>query len=165
VEVPHLVRAAASGDQHAWDALVGQFAPLVWAVARAHGLGVAAAADVAQTTWLRLVESLSSVPVDELGCWLATSTRTEALHALRWADPHLDVRTRRPDVEELAAAVESLPARSRLTVRLLAVPGISMSEVAAGLGLDEAHTDVLVSQSLERLGAILDGLGVRGVAP
>ena len=154
-EVPHLVRAAAAGDQQAWDALVGRFAPLVWAVARGHGLGATAAAEVAQTTWLRLVESLGVVPTDCLGCWLATSTRAEALHALHWADPRVEVRRRQPQEQQLAAALADIPARSRLALRLLAVPHLTMPELAAGIGLDVTEAETLVAQSLDRLSEAL----------
>jgi len=43
-----LVSSAAAGDQRSWDALVDEFGGLIWAVARAHRLGDADAADVAQ---------------------------------------------------------------------------------------------------------------------
>ena len=44
--VSFLVKAAAEGDQGAWDALVEAFAPTVWAIARGHRLSSADAADV-----------------------------------------------------------------------------------------------------------------------
>src|SRR4051812_21474690 len=53
-----LLRRAAAGDATAWDTLVERYGPLVWSVARSHRLGAAAAADVYQTTWLRLLEHL-----------------------------------------------------------------------------------------------------------
>src|SRR3954462_5922819 len=56
-----LVLSAAEGDQAAWDALVDRFAGLVWSIARAHRLSAADAADVSQTTWLRLVEHLGRI--------------------------------------------------------------------------------------------------------
>ena len=56
--VTPLVRRAADGDQVAWDALVERYTNLVWSVARSYRLSSSDAADVVQTTWLRLVENL-----------------------------------------------------------------------------------------------------------
>ena len=61
-----------------------RFAGLVWATVRAHRLAPADAADVAQTTWLRLVESLDRInEPDRLGAWLATTARRECLRHIR----------------------------------------------------------------------------------
>jgi RNA polymerase sigma factor (sigma-70 family) len=79
-----LLDAAAGGDGVAWEAIVDRFSGLVWATARAHRLSQADAADVAQTTWLRLVEHLDSIREPEaLGGWLATTARREALRLIR----------------------------------------------------------------------------------
>lgn len=81
-----LVRAAAEGDQAAWDALVKRFSGLVWSIARAHRLGSADAADVCQTAWLRLVENLSRIrDPDRVGAWLAATARNECLRVIRRA--------------------------------------------------------------------------------
>lgn len=79
-----LVRAAADGDQAAWDDLVKRFSGLVWSIARAHRLGPADAADVSQTAWLRLVENLGRIRDPErVGAWLGTTTRNECLRVIR----------------------------------------------------------------------------------
>ena len=79
-----LIRAANDGDDAAWGAIVDRFAGLVWATARAHRLAPAEAADVAQTTWLRLVENLDRINDPErLGAWLATTARRECLRHIR----------------------------------------------------------------------------------
>ena len=84
VTVDDLVRAAAAGDQAAWSELVERFQGLVWATARSFRLSRADAADVAQTTWLRLVENLDRIrEPDRLGAWLATTARREAFRHLR----------------------------------------------------------------------------------
>jgi RNA polymerase sigma factor (sigma-70 family) len=84
--VSALVGAAAAGDQDAWNALVARFDGLVWAVARAHRLSAADAADVVQTTWLRLVEHLDRLDDPErIGAWLATTARRESFKALKRA--------------------------------------------------------------------------------
>src|SRR5262245_28562960 len=82
--IADLVNAAAAGDSRAWEAIVDRYSGLVWATARAHRLSQADAADVAQTTWLRLVEHLDRIREPEaLGAWLATTARHEALRLIR----------------------------------------------------------------------------------
>ena len=84
METAELVRAAAAGDQASWEAIVARFSSLVWATARAHRLSRDDAADVAQTTWLRLVEHLDRIhDPDRLGAWLATTARRESLRVIR----------------------------------------------------------------------------------
>src|ERR1700675_2359018 len=79
-----LVRAAAHGDQAAWATIVDRFQGLVWATSRAHRLSHADAADVAQTTWLRVVEHLDRIREPEaLGGWVATTARRECLRHIR----------------------------------------------------------------------------------
>jgi RNA polymerase sigma factor (sigma-70 family) len=78
------VRAAAAGDAVAWNRLVNQYDGLVWAVARSFRLSSSDAADVAQTTWLRLVEHLDRIQQGErVSAWLVTTARRECLALLR----------------------------------------------------------------------------------
>jgi RNA polymerase sigma factor (sigma-70 family) len=82
-EVADLVRRAAEGDHVAWDALVTRYSSLVWAVALQHGIGASDAADVAQSTWLRLLEHVDEIRQPErIGAWLATTARRESLRVL-----------------------------------------------------------------------------------
>jgi RNA polymerase sigma factor (sigma-70 family) len=78
------VNAAVAGDQRAWNALIDQFGGLIWAVARAHRLYDADAADVVQATWLRAFEHLERLrDPARIGPWLATTARRECLRVLR----------------------------------------------------------------------------------
>ena len=143
-EVAELVRAAAEGDQAAWNGLVDRYNGLVWSVARSHRLALADASDVVQTTWLRLVEHLGRLQDPErVGAWLATTARRESLRALRhsarqipteelleragdvlgWiADGSLDIRIgARYPLEDARRAHEDLEAR-RSTGKLLLIP-------------------------------------------
>lgn len=82
--VVELVQSAAAGDPRGWDALLHEFGGRVWAVARAHRLCDADAADVAQTAWARLVEHLDDLKDPAcVGAWLATTARRECLRVLR----------------------------------------------------------------------------------
>ena len=79
-DVAGLVVAAGGGDRGAWEALVERYTGLVWGVARALGLDAVDAADVSQTTWLRLAEHLGRIREPErVGAWLAVTARREAL--------------------------------------------------------------------------------------
>ena len=83
-DLPRLVAAAQQGDAEAWNALVEQFAGLVWHVIRGFRLSNAACEDVYQTTWLRLAEHLDRIRQPEsLGGWLARTARNECLRAVK----------------------------------------------------------------------------------
>jgi RNA polymerase sigma factor (sigma-70 family) len=98
--------AAARGDQSAWESIVATYSGLVWSVARGYRLDPAAAADVFQGTWLRLVEHLGDIRDGErLGGWLATTARREALGLLRRTrDLPMDNISEMTDTSEQAAA-------------------------------------------------------------
>jgi RNA polymerase sigma factor (sigma-70 family) len=81
--VAELVRRAADGDMTAWDRLVDQFARLIWAITVEFKLAESDAADVAQTTWLRLLEHIDRIQYpDRVGSWLAATARNECLRSL-----------------------------------------------------------------------------------
>jgi DNA-directed RNA polymerase specialized sigma24 family protein len=74
-----LVARASAGDQGAWDQLVERYGGLVWAVARAHGLGGNDASEVSQVTWLLLTQHLGALRQPErLGSWLLRTATREA---------------------------------------------------------------------------------------
>jgi len=104
---PHvrtLLAAAAAGDERGWDALLDRFGSMIWAVARAHRLGDADAADVTQATWTTLVTHLDQIKdPDRLGAWLATTARRECL---RWL---LQARSVVPYGDELPEAEAQQP--------------------------------------------------------
>ena len=81
--VAGLVRRAADGDLEAWDRLVDQFARLIWSITVEFKLAESDAADVAQTTWLRLLEHIDRIQYpDRVGSWLAATARNECLRSL-----------------------------------------------------------------------------------
>lgn len=165
-----LLEAAASGDQQAWDAIVERFSSLVWATARAHRLSRDDAADVAQTTWLRLVEHLDRIRDPErLGAWLATTARHESLRVIRRGGR--EQPTDEPDLFEapdddavdrllleqerdgaLWRAFASLSDRCKTLLRvLLADEPPSYEEVGAALGMPVGAIGPTRMRCLERL--------------
>src|SRR6266568_6839017 len=82
-EAADLVRRAAEGDRPAWDRLVDQYVRLIWSITVDFKLAESDAADVAQTTWLRLLEHIHRIEYpDRLGSWLAATARNECLRNL-----------------------------------------------------------------------------------
>jgi RNA polymerase sigma factor (sigma-70 family) len=171
-ETAALVRAAAAGDQDAWNALVDKFASTVWAIARGFRLNAADAADVSQATWLRLVEHLDRIhQPDRVGAWLATTARRESLRVLRLSgrqvpagdDGYLIADTRptsAPDHRLLAAErdqlvvslVEQLPARSRLLLRLLSADSpLSYRQISEVLSMPIGSIGPTRARALEQL--------------
>jgi RNA polymerase sigma factor (sigma-70 family) len=132
-----LVRAAASGDERAWHALVSEFSPVLRRVAGAFRLDADTIEDVVQVTWIRLLVSIRAIaePAAVAG-WLLTTTRREAIRALRRADRELlhaeppataaDTAARLDDEvmraerdDALHAAVRRLPGRQRALAEAL----------------------------------------------
>lgn len=155
-DVSELVRAAADGDQDAWNALVERFSGLIWHVTRGHRLRDADASDVVQTVWLRLLESLPRLREPAaVGGWLVTTTRHECLRSLRRAgrelpDDHIDTVAERasdergPDAlvelaesgELVRRALTRLSLRCQLLLRALAyTPERSYADVSAALDM------------------------------
>src|SRR6266487_1049164 len=82
-DVATLVRRAAEGDRMAWERLVSQFERLIWSITVEFKLFEGDAADVAQTTWLRLLEHIDRIQhPDRVGSWLAATARNECLRSL-----------------------------------------------------------------------------------
>jgi len=172
-----LLRRAAAGDQAAWNALVDRYTRLLWSVARAHRLGPPDAADVVQTTWLRLVEHLGQIQDPErLPGWLVTTARRECLRALRrsgrevmgaaddialdMADDHAEPLDAHLLTEERDIALwecfRQLPDRCQLLLRvLMASAPQSYAEVSAALGMPVGSIGPTRGRCLERLRALV----------
>jgi RNA polymerase sigma factor (sigma-70 family) len=156
VVVTDLVTRARTGDKQAWDALVEQYAPLVWSICCRHRLG-ADVQDISQTVWLRLVGQLDKIrnPAALPG-WLATTTRRECLHMLGAARRPLadgyvvdaeaipDGQARTAEEELLAAERHAalreafrdlLPGEQQLILMLIEDPPVPYAEISSRLGI------------------------------
>ena len=164
------VAAAARGDEAAWNHLVDRYSNLLWAVARAHRLSRADAADVVQATWLRLVEHLADIRnPDRIGAWLATTARREALLTIRRGarcepsenvdivpDAHApgadDELLRGERRTAIATALHRLPTRDLTLLRLLTLdPMPSYEEIGAALEMPIGPIGPTRGRALERL--------------
>lgn len=172
-----MVAAAAAGDRAAWDAIVAEYAGLVWAVARSVRLSAADAADVCQVTWLRLVENLDRIrDPAALGGWLATTARREALNLLRQRrelpedDQSMLVDDRNPAPgdtvllderdRELWRAFRLLSIRCQTILRLLVLdplPG-GYAAAAEALGIPVGSLGPTRARCLASLRSLLPGL-------
>jgi RNA polymerase sigma factor (sigma-70 family) len=152
-----LVSNACGGDSLAWTELVDRFAPLVWSVIRGYRLTPHDAADVSQTTWLRLAENLGRLRQPErVAGWLATTAGRECLRLFKrngWQVPtDASFLSEMPDEDasglpsvgmlraeehaELWQAFSTLPAESQLLLRLLfADPPMSYRQISEVTGM------------------------------
>src|SRR5437763_6292189 len=84
-DVGTLVTEAAGGNRAAWAELVDRYSGLIYSIARGQRLCDADAADVSQTTWLRLLEHINRLNDPScVGAWLATTARRESLRIIRF---------------------------------------------------------------------------------
>src|ERR1700733_10282427 len=176
--VSALVGAAAAGDERAWNALLAEFSGLLWAVARAHRLHDAHAADVVQATWLRLIEHLGRLnDPSRVGAWLATTARRECLRVLRddrravpfgLETPECRSEEMGPDDslleherdEAVWRSFSRLRASDQALLRLLvADPRPPYKEVAAALGMPIGSVGPTRQRALERLRHELNSQG------
>jgi RNA polymerase sigma factor (sigma-70 family) len=170
-----LVKAAAAGDEAAWEKLVTRHSRLLWAVARSVGLSASDAADVCQTTWMQLVRHASSIhDPDRIGAWLATTARREAILISRRSrrdipsgdDPVLEQQSASPVIDltdaalardervicALRAAIAELPERSRQLLALLATdPVPPYAEISRRLDMPIGSIGPTRARALERL--------------
>ncbi len=79
-----LIDACRAGRQDAWQEVLTRYERLVFSIPLNFGLTRADAADVAQLTFTALVENIDRLrPDSNLGGWLATVARRNALRVLR----------------------------------------------------------------------------------
>jgi RNA polymerase sigma factor (sigma-70 family) len=176
VDVAELVRRASDGDLQAWERLVDQFARLIWSITGDFKLVESDAADVAQTTWLRLLEHIDRIQhPDRVGSWLAATARHECLRnlaahkkvVLGHDEEDLNsVVAHEPEVDErlladerargVREAVARLPHRSqRLIEMLMADPPVPYAEISDQLGLPVGSIGPTRNRLLARLRVLL----------
>jgi RNA polymerase sigma factor (sigma-70 family) len=171
-----LMRRAADGDPQAWERLVDQYARLIWSITVDYKLVESDAADVAQTTWLRLLEHIDRIEYpDRVGSWLAATARNECLRCLaahkRVIPSQDDVElsgavSHGPEIDErlladerarvVREALSRLPWRwRRLLELLMADPPRSYADISDELGLPIGSIGPTRARSLARLRILL----------
>jgi len=172
-----VVRRAAAGEAAAWDRLMDQYGRLIWSITRDFKLIDSDAADVVQTTWMRLIEHIDRIEhADRVGSWLAATARNECLRSLAarkrlvlaQEDDSFDGPARHePEVDEALLAAEraagvreamtQLPRRwQRLMEMLMADPPASYAEISDQLGLPVGSIGPTRGRCLARLRMLLE---------
>ncbi len=175
-DVAQLVRRASKGDRQAWERLVDQHARLIWSITGEFRLAESDAADVAQTTWLRLLEHIDRIEYpDRVGSWLAATARNECLrsvaarkrvvlghddtdlHSAVAHEPEIDARLLADERAQVVHdALSSLPRRwQRLLELLMADPPASYAEISDQLGLPIGSIGPTRGRCLARLRVLL----------
>ncbi len=175
-DVAGLVRRAADGDMMAWDRLVEQYARLIWSITVEFKLAESDAADVAQTTWLRLLEHIHRIEYpDRVGSWLAATARNECLRSIAarkrvvLSDDDIELGgalTQGPEVDErllaherdqtVRDAMSRLPRRwQRLLEMLMADPPASYADISDELELPIGSIGPTRGRCLARLRVLL----------
>jgi RNA polymerase sigma factor (sigma-70 family) len=175
-----LLARMAEGDRVAWRRLIEKHERLVWSVAASFRLQTADIQDVAQTTWLRLIQHGHTIHDPErLAGWLAVTASRECLAVLRRSsrqsllaadqeqpDPAVDVAGNAEDHDVarlLWAAVAELPPRQHSLVLALFRDEIrSYSDVAEKCALPIGSIGPTRARALSRLRR---KLADRGVGP
>jgi RNA polymerase sigma factor (sigma-70 family) len=190
-EVTVLVHRAAEGDPAAWNAIVDEYAGLLWSVVRGFRLNEAQAADAVQTTWLRLVEHIADLrEPGHVAGWLKTTAQRVCLQVIRqggreqltdWDEERgsgSGIRHDGPDEDgpETAAlrqeqqvlvrrVLADLPDRHRqLMELLLASPAISYQEIGARLGMPVGSIGPTRARILARMREALATAGLQDLA-
>jgi RNA polymerase sigma factor (sigma-70 family) len=173
-----VVRRAADGDMHAWDRLVDQYGRLIWSIPVRFKLEESDAADVVQTTWMRLIEHIDRIEQpDRVGSWLAATARNECLRhmaarkrlVLVNEDQEFDGADHGPEVDEALLAAERaqvvrdalahLPSQWRQLMELLmADPPITYAEISDQLGLPVGSIGPTRGRCLAKLRTLLESL-------
>jgi RNA polymerase sigma factor (sigma-70 family) len=175
-DVAGLVRSAAAGDRRAWECLVDQYARLIWSITAEFRLAESDAADVVQTTWLRLLEHIDRIQYpDRVGSWLAATARNECLRSLAArkrvvlahddevlttmlaSGPEIDERILADERDQgVRDALSGLPRRwQRLVELLMADPPTSYADISNELGLPIGSIGPTRGRCLARLRVLL----------
>lgn len=170
-EVPltELLEAAANGDPAAWRSLFHRHQGLLSHVVARYRLSPDDAADVVQTTWLRLVENIATIRDPAcLPGWLTTTASRESLAARRRRSREIaisdcdasdpahddldDVVTGRLRARRLRQALTTLPHRERRLVEVLLSPEEpSYREISDRLGMPVGSIGPVRQRALARL--------------
>lgn len=172
-----LIEQCRQGRPDAWQQVLTNYERLVFSIPLNYGLTRADAADIAQLTFVTLVEHLDRLrPDSNLGGWLATVARRHTLHHLRKhkrellgqtedvAESHFLLGTSGTnatayweEVDWLNQGLSLLDQRCRELLMLLYFSSepLSYEEVAGRLGLRVGSIGPIRGRCLDRLRAIL----------
>ena len=178
-----LVHDCRRGDQRAWDALVGRYQRLIYAIPRRAGLQEEQAADIFQEVFLTLFEKLEEIEQPEkIRSWIVTTAKFKTWATVRASKGFYSPDTEEemeleianlPDTSPLAdemlieleqqhlirTALAQLEERCQKILSMLYLNGgaASYSDVAAVVGVGETSISPLRSRCLKKLEKLLSG--------
>jgi RNA polymerase sigma factor (sigma-70 family) len=179
-----LLQLCKDGQQRAWEVLVRRYQRLIYTIPRRAGLDESHAADVFQTTFVRLFENLDRMhDPSRLRAWLVTTARRETLHLLAMARRVVEVAPLRDDggandpldqfadpsplpeellsslqdQDRLRRAVDRLddPSRALMAMLFLCDEPMPYREIAARLQIAEGSIGPTRARALARLRVLL----------
>ena len=177
LDATRLMHRAANGDPAAWDGLIDRYGRLIWSITRDFKLVESDAADVFQTTWMRLVEHIDRIEhADRVGSWLASTARNECLRSVSnrrrlvlagEGDSFDGPVAHEPEIDEgllsaeriaiVREAITHLPSRwQRLMEMLMSDPPASYAEISGELGLPVGSIGPTRGRCLARLRVLLE---------
>lgn len=159
-----LIARCRRGDATAWEALVARYQRLVFAIARRAGFDEHGAADVFQTVFARLLQSLPRIQdPTRLQAWIVTTAKREALlqlgrsrrtvsltpetegdDAAEWDPPDESPLPEQvlediQQLDRLRAGLEQLDERCRRLLRMLFAPedeAMKYDAIARAMGME-----------------------------
>lgn len=169
------LRGIQQGSRSAMERLVIELTPLVWNVARGHGLDRHSAEDVVQSVWLTLFSRVKGIREPRaLAGWLITTARREAQQMNGRKTPpvpltdeiaeRIDDPGRAPESEVLLQerndqiwnAFARLSERDQELLRLTVLGRVGYGEVARELGLSVSSVGALRHRALRKMRTLLD---------
>jgi RNA polymerase sigma factor (sigma-70 family) len=163
-----LLQACRRGNQQAWEQLVARYERLIYSVALRSGLSREDAADVTQTTFIALLDSMDRLRDDQrLPFWLMTVARRQSWRLRRrrgqelpLGDPGEATADPIDDWERTAVVHEALhrlaaPCRDLLVALYFDPSKPSYAQVAERLGRAVGGLGPMRGRCLERMRALL----------
>lgn len=177
-EVSDLLARAVRREADAWEALHARYHRVIVSVSRGQGLTEADSADIAQETWLAMIEHVEDIRDPEaLVGWLTTTARRRSIrHRQRVGrevprEELVDAEGVSFDIAEqldaehrlraLHRAVSSLPSRDRALIMALLDPNeLNYRQIGARLSMPLGSIGPIRQRALRRLRALLEAEGV-----
>jgi RNA polymerase sigma factor (sigma-70 family) len=156
-----LVARCMDGDEAAWEALVRRHGPVVWTIARRAGLADPDAADVYQTVWRIVVESLPRLrETERFPAWIAQTARFQTARAVRTicATRRALGRIEPRDADDAVAEpdIEAIERRRKVTDAMGRI-GDRCAHLLRALYFDDAAPDY--AEIARRLGMRIGSIG------
>lgn len=176
-----LIEACLNGNSQAWEALLVRYQRLIYSIPLRYGLAVPDADDIFQNVSLLLLENLARLrDRQQLGAWLATTTRRECWRLLRQQqqvihfsgnrdlDEHIPggqrsdeefLELERQSIIRSAVGLLGTSCQRLLMLLFYTEPRPSYADIARSLALPEGSIGPTRARCLAKLMKILDKMG------